>query len=110
MGRILSFRNYQSLERAVGTTLCQNEAEVKFPMDIDHLISVTMSIEKFTSVSFWQRVTATSHFNMRQKRQKKAGSIACLKVWQEALIRRMVVQDSGLYRESVRGHRTPPPL
>ena len=29
-------QNYQSLKGAVGIILCQNEDEVKFPMEIDH--------------------------------------------------------------------------
>ncbi len=35
--RLLSvWRKYQSLKGAVGATLCQNEAEVKFPMEISN--------------------------------------------------------------------------
>ncbi len=65
--------------------LCQNEAEVKFQMDIDQNISPTekagamrliglatlgekIPIEihycSFTSETFWQRVTQTAPFNI----------------------------------------------
>ncbi len=44
----------QVLKGAVGTTLCQNEAELKFSMEI--------SIGNSTSASFWQSVTTTAPF------------------------------------------------
>ena len=45
----------QVLKGAVGATLCRNEAELKFLMEIYH-------IENYTSASFWQRVTPTAPF------------------------------------------------
>ena len=36
-----SLKNFSKLKGAVGTTLCKNETDGKFPMDIYHHISVT---------------------------------------------------------------------
>ena len=40
----LTVRFCQVLKGAVGTTLCQNEAEVKFQLEIDHQISPTEKV------------------------------------------------------------------
>ncbi len=63
-----SNRNNQSLKGATVVTHCQNEAEVKFQMDIDQQIRLTITNAKLiwncTSASFWQRVTTTAPFNI----------------------------------------------
>ncbi len=41
LGQMGVNRNYQSLKRAVGTILCQNEAALKISMEIDHQNSST---------------------------------------------------------------------
>ncbi len=69
----------QVLKGAVGASLCQNEADVKIHMEIDHHISSTdqagkilacsvseiwesMTIWHFISASFWNMVTTTAPF------------------------------------------------
>ncbi len=65
---LLDVRNNQSLKGAVGTTLCQNEADLKISMEIDHQISSTdqdlveIPIGNYTSASFWQSVTTTTDY------------------------------------------------
>ena len=70
-------RKYQSLKGAVGATLCHNEAEVKFPMEISPRFHpqnkqgksdlVESSIGKYSSASFRQRVAPTAPFNTWDK-------------------------------------------
>ena len=48
-------RKYQSYKGAVGETLCQNEAELKFSMEIDHQTSSTDQAGKFSLLVPWVR-------------------------------------------------------